>query len=169
MDLRLRSATKDDVALILDFIRGLAEYERLSDQVEATEEKLAATLFPCEGRPAAECLLAFLGNEPAGFALFFTNYSTFLAKPGLYLEDLFVRPEVRGRGVGKALLLHLARLANARGCGRMEWSVLDWNAPAIAFYESLGARRLREWQICRLTGPALARYGTPTAPGAAAG
>ena len=94
----------------------------------------------------------------AGFALFFQNYSTFLARPGIYLEDLFVKPEHRGRGVGKALLLHLAQLANQRGCGRMEWTVLDWNQPAIDFYESLGARRLKEWNICRLAGPALSRY-----------
>jgi GNAT superfamily N-acetyltransferase len=99
-----------------------------------------------------------LGEEPAGFAIFFTNYSTFLAKPGLYLEDLFVKPERRSRGIGKALLLHLAQLANARGYGRMDWTVLDWNQPAIEFYESIGARRLREWQICRLTGADLERY-----------
>ncbi|HVU22862.1 MAG TPA: GNAT family N-acetyltransferase [Opitutus sp.] len=152
----IRSATPADVPLILAFIRGLADYEKLSHEVEATEEKLRATLFG--EKPAAECVLAFAGGAPAGFAIFFTNYSTFLAKPGLYLEDLFVKPEFRGRGLGKALLLYLAKLANARGCGRMEWAVLDWNQPAIDFYESLGARRLREWQICRLTGPALAQY-----------
>ena len=169
----LRPATPADVPLILDFIRALADYEHLSSEVEATEEKLRATLFG--EKPAGECVLAFAPAAvrpdesaaappaeaaplPAGFAIFFTNYSTFLAKPGLYLEDLFVKPEFRGRGIGKALLLHLAKLANARGCGRMEWAVLDWNQPAIDFYESLGARRLREWQICRLTGPALARY-----------
>ena len=158
MSLRIRSATSDDVPLIFGFIRGLAEYEKLLHEVEASEDKLRATLFPASGRPAAECVLAFWETAPAGFALFFPNYSTFLAKPGLYLEDLFVPPEFRGRGIGKALLLHLARLANARGCGRMEWAVLDWNQPAIEFYESIGARRMREWQICRLTGPALARY-----------
>jgi GNAT superfamily N-acetyltransferase len=158
MSLTIRPATREDVALILSFIRGLAEYEKLLHEVEATGQKLAATLFPATGHPAAECVLAFVDGAPAGFALFFTNYSTFLAKPGLYLEDLFVKPEFRGRGHGKALLLHLARLANARGCGRMEWSVLDWNQPAIDFYESIGARRLREWQICRLTGAALEQY-----------
>jgi GNAT superfamily N-acetyltransferase len=158
MSLSIRPATSGDVALILGFIRGLAEYEKLLHEVEATEEKLAATLFPANGRAAAECVLAFVDDAPAGFALFFVNYSTFLAKPGLYLEDLFVKPEFRGRGHGKALLLHLAKLANARGYGRMEWSVLDWNQPAIDFYEAIGARRLREWQICRLTGPALERY-----------
>jgi GNAT superfamily N-acetyltransferase len=142
----------------LSLIRALAEYEKLSHEMEATEERLRATLFPADGSPAAECVLAFHDDTPAGFALFFTNYSTFLAKPGLYLEDLFVKPELRGRGIGKALLLHLAKLANARGYGRMEWTVLDWNEPAIALYESLGARRLREWQICRLTGAALQQY-----------
>lgn len=158
----LRPATPADIPLILSFIRALADYEKLTAEVEATEEKLHATLFG--EKPAAECLLAFADAPgsaapvPAGFALYFTNYSTFLAKPGLYLEDLFVKPEFRGRGIGKALLLHLAQLANSRGCGRMEWAVLDWNAPSIAFYESLGARRLREWQICRLTGAALRQY-----------
>lgn len=158
MPAAIRSATSADVPLILSFIRGLADYERLSHEVEATEDKLRATLFPADGRPAAECILAFSGAEPAGFAIFFTNYSTFLAKPGLYLEDLFVKPEFRGRGLGKALLLHLAKLANQRGCGRMEWSVLDWNQPAIDFYESLGAERKTDWTTCRLTGTALARF-----------
>jgi len=157
----IRSANAADVPLILDFIRGLADYEKLSHEVVATESTLRATLFPADpaARPAAECILAFAAEgAPAGFALYFFNYSTFLAQPGLYLEDLFVRPEFRGHGLGKALLLHLAALANRRGCGRMEWTVLDWNRPAIAFYESLGAVRKTEWQICRLTGPALARY-----------
>jgi GNAT superfamily N-acetyltransferase len=154
----IRPATTDDTALILDFIRALADYEKLSPEVSATEAQLRATLFPATGAPVAHCVLAFAGDVPAGFAIFFYNYSTFLAKPGLYLEDLFVKPEFRGRGLGKALLLHLAKLANARGCGRMEWSVLDWNQPAIEFYERLGARRMREWQICRLAGPALARF-----------
>lgn len=158
MPLSIRSATAEDVPQILAFIRDLAAYEKLSHEVEATEEKLRTTLFPATGKSAAECVLAFVDGTPAGFALFFTNYSTFLAKSGLYLEDLFVEPAFRGRGVGKGLILHLAKLANARGCGRMEWSVLDWNAPAIAFYESLGARRMREWQICRLTGAALEQY-----------
>lgn len=154
----IRLAVAADVPLILTFIRGLADYEKLTHEVEATEEKLRATLFPVHGRPSAECVIAEQDGEPAGFALFFTNYSTFLAKPGLYLEDLFVFPHLRGRGIGKALLLHLAKLANARGCGRMEWTVLDWNEPAIAFYESIGAKRMREWQICRLTGEALTQY-----------
>jgi GNAT superfamily N-acetyltransferase len=157
-DLSIRAATAGDVALILAFIRDLAIYENLLPEVEATEERLRSTLFPALGAPAAECVLAFAGGEPAGFAIFFANYSTFLAQPGLYLEDLFVKSELRGRGVGRALLLHLARLANQRGCGRMEWSVLDWNQPAIEFYESLGARRMHEWTVCRLTGPALRQY-----------
>lgn len=152
----IRAAIPADLPLILAFIRALADYEKLSHEVEATEEKLRATLFTA--KPAAECILAFVDGTPAGFAIFFTNYSTFLAKPGLYLEDLFVNPEFRSQGIGKSLLLHLAQLANTRDCGRMEWAVLDWNQPAIDFYESLGAQRLRAWQICRLTGPALARY-----------
>ena len=158
MAVSLRSATAADVPLILSFIRALADYEKLSHEVEASEEKLRATLFPTNGRPAAECVLAFADAQPAGFALFFTTYSTFLAKPGIWLEDLFVKPELRGRGVGKALVLHLAKLANERGCGRLEWSVLDWNQPAIDFYEALGAKRMTQWQICRLTGAALEQY-----------
>lgn len=155
----IRPATSEDVPTILRLIRGLAEYEKLLHEVEATEAKLQATLFPTDGsRAAAECRLAWLGATPVGLTIFFTNYSTFLAKPGLYLEDLFVLPEFRGRGVGKALLLDLAKLANQRGCGRMEWTVLDWNEPAIAFYESIGAVRKTEWQICRLTGDALAKF-----------
>jgi GNAT superfamily N-acetyltransferase len=153
----IRPATPADLPLILTLIRDLAAYEKLLPEVTATEAGLGATLFG--PRPAAECVLAFAADgTPAGFAVFFTNYSTFLAQPGLWLEDLFVRPEHRDRGIGRALLLHLAQLANARGCGRMEWAVLDWNQPAIDFYEALGARRLRDWQICRLTGEALARH-----------
>ena len=158
----IRPATPADLPLILGFICGLATYEKLLHEVEATEEKLHATLFG--PRPAAECVLAFARPKaPAGFAIFFTNYSTFLARPGLYLEDLFVQPEFRGQGIGKALLLHLARLANERGCGRMEWAVLDWNQPAIEFYESLGAERKTDWTTCRLSGAALARYARPAA------
>ncbi|SDR86115.1 GNAT family N-acetyltransferase [Opitutus sp. GAS368] len=152
----LRSATAADVPLILDLIRGLAVYEKLAHEVVATEDALRRTLFGSP--PAAQVVIAEVDGQPAGFALYFFNYSTFLAKPGLYLEDLFVKPEFRGGGTGKALLLHLAKIANARGCGRMEWSVLDWNEPAIKFYEALGARRMKEWQICRLTGPALTQY-----------
>lgn len=154
----LRPATSADVPLILEFIRALAEYEKLPHEVEATEAQLQATLFPAGGNSVAHCVLAFADDRPAGFALYFFNYSTWLARPGLYLEDLFVKPELRGQGIGKRLLLHLARLANERGCGRMEWAVLDWNQPAIDFYEALGARRLTEWQVCRLSGEALRRY-----------
>ncbi|MDD2763805.1 MAG: GNAT family N-acetyltransferase [Opitutaceae bacterium] len=154
----IRSATAADLPVILQFIRGLAAYEKLLPEVEASEERLRATLFPAQGRPAAECLLAHWRGRPAGFAVFFHNYSTFLARPGLYLEDLFVEPALRGHGVGKALLLHCAKLANARGCGRMEWTVLDWNEPARGFYRKLGAVEMHAWRICRLTGPALAQY-----------
>jgi GNAT superfamily N-acetyltransferase len=154
----IRPATAADTPLILGFIRALADYEKLSNEVTATEAQLNATLFPANGATVAHCVIAFADGVPAGFALYFFNYSTFLAKPGLYLEDLFVKPEFRGQGIGKALLLHLAKSANARGCGRMEWSVLDWNQSAIEFYESLGARRMKEWQICRLTGAALTQY-----------
>jgi GNAT superfamily N-acetyltransferase len=157
MSVTIRPAVAADVPLILSFIQGLAIYEKLENEVEATEQKLRETLFGA--RPAAECVIGETDTgTPAAFALFFTNYSTFLAKPGLYLEDLFVKPEFRGKGIGKAMLRYLAALANERNYGRMEWSVLDWNVNAIAFYESFGARRLREWQICRLTGLALSAY-----------
>src|SRR5436190_21408743 len=158
MPLDIRPATARDVPLILEFIRGLAEYERMLDQVKATEERVRASLFPAEGRPPdAHCVIGSVDGEAAGFALYFFNYSTFLARPGLYLEDLFVKPEFRGAGLGKALLLHLASLAHDRGCGRMEWAVLDWNEPAIGFYEALGAKRLLDWQICRLDAEMLDR------------
>ncbi len=156
MPCSIRTATAADVPLILEFIRGLASYEKLSHEVVATEAALRATLFGSP--PAAHVVIAEVNGQPAGFALYFFNYSTFLARSGLYLEDLFVKPEFRGAGTGKALLLHLAKIANARGCGRMEWTVLDWNEPAIKFYDSLGARRMNEWKICRLTGPALTQY-----------
>ena len=152
----IRSATADDVPQILNFIRALATYEKLLDEVVATEATLHQTLFGAS--PAAEVVLAEVDGRPAGFALYFFNYSTFLAQPGLYLEDLFVAPEFRGQGTGKALLLHLAKIANDRGCGRMEWSVLDWNEPAKGFYRKLGARLLDDWRICRLTGAALKQY-----------
>jgi GNAT superfamily N-acetyltransferase len=154
----IHAATAADVPLILRFIRDLAAYEQLLPEVKATEERLRATLFPRHGPPAAECLLAFCDDQPAGFAVFFPNYSTFLARPGLYLEDLFVEPALRGRGIGRALWQHCARLANDGGCGRMEWAVLDWNEPARDFYRKLGAIEMSQWRICRLTGPALARY-----------
>ena len=151
----IRAATREDVPLILRFIRGLAEYERLPHEVVATEELLAASLFGA--RPDAEVLLAFDGETPAGFALFFHNYSTFLARRGIFLEDLFVVPDLRGRGVGRMLLAALASLAVERECGRLEWSVLDWNEPAIGFYRSLDARAMDEWTVFRLTGDALRR------------
>jgi GNAT superfamily N-acetyltransferase len=153
--LSIAPATPDDVPLILALIRGLAEYERLAHECVATEEGLRETLFG--ERPQAEVVIARLGEAPAGFALFFHNYSTFLARRGLYLEDLFVFPEFRGRGVGEALLAHLARLAVERQCGRFEWWVLDWNEPAIRFYERLGAAPMRDWTVFRLTGEALER------------
>ena len=152
--LRLRPATVADVPTILALIRALAEYERLLDACVATEDDLRRTLFG--ERPQAEVVVAEWAGEPAGFALFFHSYSTFLARHGLYLEDLFVRPEHRGRGIGRALLAHLARLALARGCGRLEWAVLDWNAPAIGFYQALGARMLDDWRVMRVTGDGLA-------------
>jgi GNAT superfamily N-acetyltransferase len=158
MPLSIRSAKRSDVPLILQFIRELADYERLAHEVVATKATLSTTLFPGEGSPVAQCALAFAEGEPAGFAIYFFNYSTFLARPGLYLEDLFVKPAYRGRGFGKALLLHLAKIANERGCGRMEWSVLNWNQPAIDFYRRLGAVPMNEWTVFRLTGHALAQY-----------
>lgn len=153
LPITIRPAAADDVPTILSFIRQLAEYERLLDQVVATEARLRETLF--EGHPAAEVLLAFEGDRPMGFALFFHNYSTFLAQRGVYLEDLFVDPAARGRGVGKLLLQAVARVARDRGCGRFEWAVLDWNEPAIGFYRRMGATLLEDWRICRLTGEAL--------------
>jgi GNAT superfamily N-acetyltransferase len=148
-DVNIREATEADVPLILEFIRALAEYEKLSHQVTATEERIRETLFG--DRPSAEVLLAYWGAEAAGFALFFPNYSTFLAQPGIYLEDLFVKPHLRGHRIGLSLLTHLARLACERGCGRLEWHVLDWNEPSIRFYEQLGAVPLADWTRYRLT------------------
>lgn len=150
---RIRLATAEDCALILTFIQGLAEYEKLADQVVATEQKLTETLFG--DKPAAEVVIAEYQGKPAGFALFFHNYSTFLAQPGLYLEDLFVLPAFRGKNLGKLLLSYLAKLAVERGCGRFEWSVLDWNQPAIDFYQSQGAALLDDWRITRVTGAEL--------------
>ncbi|HEX2203446.1 MAG TPA: GNAT family N-acetyltransferase [Longimicrobium sp.] len=151
----VRPATEADVPLVLRFIRELAEYEKLLHEVVATEARLRETLFG--ERAYAEVVIAEEGGEAVGFALFFHNYSTFLAQPGIYLEDLYVRPEARGRGVGRRLLAHLARLAKARGCGRLEWWVLDWNASAIRFYRSLGAEAMDDWTVFRLTGDALGR------------
>ncbi len=151
--MRIAPATEGDVSVILDMIRGLAEYERLSDQMAATEELLRENLFGA--KRFAEVLLAHAGEECVGFALFFPNFSTFLGKPGLFLEDLFVKPEWRGQGAGLALLKELARLACERGCGRVEWEVLDWNEPSIGFYKKLGAVALDDWTKYRLTGDAL--------------
>ena len=145
----IRSATPEDVPTILQLIRDLATYERAPHEVTATEEQLTDVLFG--ERPAAEVLLAFEGNAPVGFAVFFHNFSTWLGRPGLYLEDLFVKPEVRGKGYGRALLVHLAKIARDRACGRMEWAVLDWNEPAIQFYRALGATPMHEWTVFRLT------------------
>ena len=152
---RISPATEADVPAILELIRGLAAYEKLLHTVVAAEDALRRSLFG--PRPAAEVLLAFDASEPVGFALFFPNYSTFLAKPGLYLEDLFVKSERRGRGIGLALLRRLAAIASERDYGRMEWSVLDWNEPAIGFYKKLGAVPMDEWTIFRMTEDALAK------------
>jgi GNAT superfamily N-acetyltransferase len=154
-DVHIVSARPGDVPIILELIRGLGEYERLSDEIVATEDGLRKWLFG--ERPAAEVVLAYVDTTVAGFALFFHNFSTFLGRPGLYLEDLFVKPEWRGRGIGQRLLVHLASLAVERGCGRMEWTVLDWNEPALRFYERMGARVMKEWKLCRLTGDGLER------------
>ena len=174
---RIRAATEDDVPLILRFIRELAEYERLPHECVATEESIRTTLFG--ERSFAEVLILDVEQtllsaskpalpadsfEPAGFALYFHNYSTFLARPGIYLEDLYVRPELRGKGYGKALLTRLAALAVERGCGRLEWAVLNWNEPAIEFYRSLGARPMSEWTVFRLTGEELERVACYSRP-----
>lgn len=151
----LRAASAADVPLIAQFIRELAEYERAPQDAVATEEQLRAVLFGAE--PAAHVLLAFAGDGPVGFAVYFFNFSTWLGRPGLYLEDLFVRPDQRGHGYGRALLEALARIAHERGCGRMEWAVLDWNEPAIQFYKKLGARPMDEWTVFRLTREGIAR------------
>ena len=151
--LQIRVATEADVPLILRFIKDLAEYEKLSDRVVATEELLRDTLF---GHPRfAEVLIGEAEGKPVGFALFFHNYSTFLGRPGIYLEDLFINPEARGRGYGKALLARLAAIAKSRNCGRLEWAVLNWNKPSIDFYESLGAVPMDQWKVYRLIGEPL--------------
>ncbi len=145
----IRPATLEDIPLILELIRDLATYERAPNDVTATEEQLRHVLFG--EKPSAEVLIAREGSEAVGFAVFFHNFSTWLGKPGLYLEDLFVRPEKRGHGYGRALLVELARIARDRNCGRMEWAVLDWNEPAIQFYRKLGAKPMHEWTVFRLT------------------
>lgn len=155
--IRIVRASEDDAGVILEMIRELAAYEKLSHIVAATEHQLRRTLFG--ERPAAEVLIAKWNAESVGFALFFPNYSTFLAQPGLYLEDLYVKTHARGKGVGLALLRELARIAVERGCGRLEWAVLNWNDPAIGFYRALGAVAMNEWTTYRLSGDALTRLG----------
>ena len=156
--IRIVPAQATDVPVILGMIRALAEYEQLTHEVTATEDDLRHSLFG--PRPAGEVVLAYAGDAPVGFALFFHNFSTFLGRHGLYLEDLFVVPEWRGKGVGKQLLAHVASIAESRKCGRMEWAVLDWNESAIAFYRRMGAHVLDEWRICRLTGSELRAVAT---------
>jgi GNAT superfamily N-acetyltransferase len=151
----IRPAHVEDVPVILQLIRDLATYERAPNEVTATEEQLVVVLFG--EQPAAEVLLAFEGQSPVGFAVFFYNFSTWLGRPGLYLEDLFVKPDKRGKGYGRALLVELANIARDRQCGRMEWAVLDWNEPAIKFYRALGAKPMHEWTVFRLTGDGIAR------------
>jgi GNAT superfamily N-acetyltransferase len=152
----IEPARPQDVPHVFRLIRALAEYEKLAHLVSGTEAQLREELFGA--RPVIECLLGWEDAQPVGFALFFHNFSTFLARRGLYLEDLFVEPAARGKGYGKALMRRLAQLAVERGCGRFEWAVLDWNRPAIDFYRALGAEVLPDWRICRLTGAALARF-----------
>ncbi|HKH76542.1 MAG TPA: GNAT family N-acetyltransferase [Rubrobacteraceae bacterium] len=156
-ELAIRAALEEDAPLILQLIKELAEYEKLSHEVVATEDSLRRALFG--QRRFAEALIGEVEGEPAGFALFFHNFSTFLGRPGIYLEDLYVRPEFRGSGLGRALLAYLARLALERGCGRLEWSVLDWNEPAIGFYKSVGAAPVDGWTGYRVAGKALAELG----------
>ena len=151
-------ATSNDLPLILALIKELAEYERLAHEVVATEEVLSETLFG--ERPYAEVVLAYYDGEPVGYALYFHSYSTFLGRPGLYLEDLFVRPAVRGKGIGKALLAFVAHVASERTCGRLEWSVLNWNEPAIGFYRSLGAKPMDTWTVYRMTNEPLAELAS---------
>jgi GNAT superfamily N-acetyltransferase len=154
----LRFAMEKDVGLILGFIRELAEYEKLAHEVVADEEMLRRFLF--EGRQVGEVVIAEHEDEPVGFALFFHNFSTFLGRPGMYLEDLYVKPAMRGKGIGTMLLAFLAKIATDRGCGRFEWAVLDWNEPAIAFYKNLGAQPLTDWTVYRVAGPALEALAT---------
>ena len=154
-DFSIRAAEPRDTGEILRLIRALAEYEKLADMAVGTEARLRESLFGA--RPAAEAMIAERGERAVGFALYFTTFSTFLCKPGLYLEDVFVEPEHRGAGIGKALLARLAALAVERHCGRLEWRVLDWNEPSIRFYEALGATIMREWLLARVTGPELER------------
>ena len=154
-DCRIVAATEKDAATILRMIRGLAEYEKLSDRVTATEAGLREQLFGA--RPAAEACLVYVGDEPIGFAVFFSNFSTFAGRPGIYLEDLFIEPKWRGRGYGRRLLAHVAAIGVARGCDRMSWAVLPWNQPAIEFYRRLGASKVTEWETFNIAGEAFER------------
>jgi len=154
-EFKIRPARLEDVHTILQLIRDLATYERAPDEVTATEEQLVDVLFG--ERPAAEVLLAFEEQSPVGFAVYFYNFSTWLGRAGLYLEDLFVKPDERGKGYGRALLVELAKIARERECGRMEWAVLDWNEPAIKFYRTLGAKPMHEWTVFRLTRDGISR------------
>jgi GNAT superfamily N-acetyltransferase len=156
--IQLRWATEADVPLILELIRALAEYEKLSDEVSATEELLRRHLFGAQR--FAEARLACTDRRPVGFALFFHNFSTFLGRPGIYLEDIFVLPEFRGAGIGRALLRDLARIAIERDCARLEWAVLDWNEPALRFYDELGAKPMSQWRLHRMTRPAIEKLAT---------
>ncbi|TRV46746.1 MAG: GNAT family N-acetyltransferase [Microcystis panniformis Mp_MB_F_20051200_S9] len=157
MNYSIRAAVATDVKAIFDLIAALAAYEKLSHLVTGNSQALGEHLFG--EKPYIEALVAEVGGRIVGFALFFANYSTFLTKPGIYLEDIFVLPDYRGQGIGKALLIAVAKIAVARDAGRLEWSVLDWNQPAIDFYEKMGAKVFQEWQICRLTGTALTQLG----------
>src|SRR5215470_5017886 len=157
MEFRIEPASERDLPLILKLIKGLAEYEKLAHAVIASEESLRESLFT---KRVAEVLIGYAGDEPAGFAVFFETFSTFLGAPGMYLEDIFVEPKWRRKGLGRQLLVHLARIANERGYGRVEWSVLDWNEPAIGFYKALGAKPMDEWTVFRLSGESLRKLGT---------
>ena len=159
MSFSIRPARPTDVAVLHALICGLAGYEKLAAQVVGTAQDLRRELF--SERPVIEAVIAWDAESALGFALYFHNYSTFLARRGLYLEDLFVVPEARGRGIGKALMRHCASVAVERGCGRFEWAVLDWNQPAIEFYQSIGATMLPDWRICRISGEALAQFAAP--------
>jgi GNAT superfamily N-acetyltransferase len=161
--LTIRPVTSADVAIVLDLIRQLSAYEKLESMVTGNERMLRDALFG--SKPSCECVVAEAGGQPVGFALYFTTFSTFLCKPGLYLEDLFVIPAARGRGYGKALLVYLAGVAKERGCGRFEWRVLDWNEPSIEFYKSLGASILPEWHLARMTETEFARLAQSAGAG----
>ncbi len=162
MSIAIRAAVKADNALIFSLVRELADYEKLSGEVDATPEAIAAALFARD--PRLFCDIAEWNGEPAGFAVWFLNFSTFRGRHGIYLEDIFVRPAFRGKGIGKALMARLAKRCIDEGWARLEWAVLDWNSPSIAFYTGLGAQIMNEWKICRLSGPALASFADAGVP-----